>query len=199
MALSKMFEDTEKKNNKITLAEKFIKENNLTDKFKKFTEEKNSVKNNINALQNESHIKSKNNDNILQNKSSVDFECDLRNYLAKNLSKIEDGLTLIEKEYNTGTSAGIMDLFCKDSKGNYIVIELKKYSEEDKVIGQILRYIGWIKQNKKTDEKNINVRGIIIVNKPNEKLDYAIIPVNNFIKICYYKTSIEIFNKYIED
>ena len=57
---------------------------------------------------------------------------------------------------------------CRDQKGNYVVIETKKAGESDKVVGQILRYVGGLKKEGK------KVRGIIIVNEPDEKLEFAI-------------------------
>lgn len=48
---------------------------------------------------------------------------------------------------------------------------MKKSKSSDVVIGQILRYIGWVKEKL---AKDYNVRGIIIVKEKDEKLDYAL-------------------------
>jgi hypothetical protein len=50
------------------------------------------------------------------------------------------------------------------------VIELKRDRVPDKTIGQILRYMGWIKQNLTTGGK---VRGIIVGQRLSDKLIYA--------------------------
>ncbi len=125
--------------------------------------------------------------------TSVSLEKDLKNYLAKNPSAIETGLKLIEggKEFDV-KGAGRIDLLCKDKDGRYVVIELKKGRSGDAVIGQIQRYIGWVMKNFNIDK----VRGIIITNEEDEKLDFAIIPVKSFIQVKYYQVKFEINDKY---
>ena len=85
-----------------------------------------------------------------------------------NLGKIESGLILIDQQM--ATPAGRLDLLCKDATGSYVVIELKKSRGSDQVIGQILRYMGWLKENKSTDK----VRGIIVVQRKDQRLAYAV-------------------------
>jgi restriction system protein len=121
---------------------------------------------------------------------SVSLENDLRDYLATNISSIEKGLTLIGKEYDT-KEAGRIDLLCKDKNGTSVVIELKKGRKSDEVVGQILRYIGWVMNN-----QNPKVRGIIIVNEPDGKLEFAVVPLKNLIEIKYYKVKFEISSNY---
>ena len=70
-------------------------------------------------------------------------------------------------------------------------IELKRKKTADKVVGQILRYIGWVKEN-----LGENVRGIIIINEPHEKLDFSLKPIENIVKIKYYRVKFEIDDKY---
>jgi len=121
--------------------------------------------------------------------TSVGLEKDLRDRLADNPDLIEKGLSLIDKEYSLG-DAGIADLVCKDKKGNYVVVETKKGRESDKVVGQILRYIGGLKKEGK------KARGMIIVNEPDKKLGFAIEAVKDFIKLKYYKVRFEITDNY---
>ncbi len=117
---------------------------------------------------------------------SITIEKDLRDYLADNISLLDKGFSLIRKEYPAG-DAGQIDLLCKDKQGNHVVVELKKGRESDKVVGQTLRYIGWVKENLKT-----KVRGIIIVNEPDVRLSYAIKPLNGIIELKFYKVNFEI-------
>jgi len=128
--------------------------------------------------------------------TSLSLEKDLQNYLAKNPSVIEVGLNLIEggKEFDT-QRVGRMDLLCKDKEGNYVVVELKKGSVGDMVAGQILRYIGWVQEYFKTDK----VKGIIIANEKDEKLDFALIPLKNLIQAKYYQVKFEIYDKFQEN
>jgi len=120
---------------------------------------------------------------------TLSLEKDLRDYLAANPNIIEKGLSLVGKEYDI-SGAGRADLVCQDKGGNYVIIETKKGRESDKVVGQILRYIGGLKKEGK------NTKGIIIVNEPDEKLNFAIEAVKDFVKLKYYKVRFEITDGY---
>lgn len=124
--------------------------------------------------------------------ATLSLEKDLRDHLAAKPSLIENGLSLVGKEY-TITGAGRADIVCKDKRGNYVVIETKKVGDSDKVIGQILRYVGGLRKEGK------KVRGIIVVNEPDEKLDFAIEAVKDFITLKYYKVRFEIAGSYTKD
>jgi Endonuclease NucS/MrcB-like, N-terminal domain len=90
----------------------------------------------------------------------------------------EEGI-LKSQQFKTGI--GPIDILAKDKKtGAHVVIELKKNQTSDDTVGQIARYMGWIKE-KLGDP---NVRGIIVAGKYDEKLDYArkmVIGVDVFI------------------
>lgn len=95
---------------------------------------------------------------------SFEFEKQLESFLRDNLTSIESGLRIYtDSDGNLGkqyvTDVGIIDLLCIDNSENFVVIELKKKSTSDIVVGQILRYMGWVKQNLNNDKE---VRGIII-------------------------------------
>jgi hypothetical protein len=122
--------------------------------------------------------------------TSLSLEKDLGAYLESNPSLIEKGLTVIQREFDT-KEAGRIDLLCKDKYGNHVVVELKKGRKSDEVVGQILRYMGWVIKNRKG-----KVRGIIIVNEVDDRLNYAIIPLKDMIEIKYYKVRFEISNEY---
>ena len=128
-------------------------------------------------------------DDVQPSTTSVSLENDLRNFLADNTQRLEKGLSVIGKEYDI-SGAGRVDLLCKDTRGYYVVIETKKGRESDKVVGQILRYIGGLKKDGK------KARGIIIVNEPDERLDFAVEAVKDFIKLKYYKVKFEITDSY---
>jgi hypothetical protein len=120
---------------------------------------------------------------------SVSIENDLRDFLADNVFVIQKGLSLVGKEYDT-KEAGRIDLLCKDKKGAYVVVELKKGRKSDEVVGQTLRYVGWVE--KKFGSK---ARGIVIVNEPDQRLDYALAPLRNLIELKFYKVSFELKDK----
>ena len=80
---------------------------------------------------------------------------------------LEEG-KVISQQYPT--SIGRIDILATDKKTkNYVVIELKKNQTSDDTIGQLSRYMGWVKQELKDD----NVKGIIVAGKFDEKLKYA--------------------------
>jgi hypothetical protein len=96
--------------------------------------------------------------------SEFAYESDLRNFLAKNLGVLEPGLRLYEEEGITGIEfpAGgrFIDILAVDAEQNYVVIELKVSRGYDRVVGQLLRYMGWI-ANHHADPAQ-RVRGIIV-------------------------------------
>lgn len=80
---------------------------------------------------------------------------------------IEEG-ELLSQQYRT--EIGPIDILVKDrTSGSYVVIELKRNQTSDDTVGQLARYMGWVKENKKDN----NVRGVIIAGQYDKKLDYA--------------------------
>ena len=116
--------------------------------------------------------------------SSVSLERDLRDHIAYDPSIIEPGLKLKGKEYTIET--GRIDVLCEDINGRLVVIELKKDRSSDEVVGQILRYMGYVGKT-----ENRDVRGIIVVGGPDDRLVYAVAPVPT-LKIMYYRVHFEI-------
>tara|TARA_B100000989_G_scaffold187387_1_gene140982 strand:- start:71 stop:985 length:915 start_codon:yes stop_codon:yes gene_type:complete len=91
----------------------------------------------------------------------------------------EDGV-LVSQQYPT--SIGKIDILAKDKKTkNHVVIELKKNQTSDDTIGQLSRYMGWVKEHKKDDA----VKGIIVAGKFDEKLRYAKTMVPNSEAFLY--------------
>lgn len=99
-----------------------------------------------------------------EDKAEFAYEKDLQNFLSRNISIIEPGLRLYEEEGITGVEfpAGgrYIDILALDKANNYVVIELKVSRGYERVVGQLLRYVSWIK--KFHAEPNQGVRGIII-------------------------------------
>ncbi len=80
---------------------------------------------------------------------------------------IEDGEP-VSQQYRT--DIGQIDILAKEKKtDDFVVIELKKNQTSDDTVGQLARYMGWIKRHK----ENENVKGIIIAGHYDKKLDYA--------------------------
>jgi hypothetical protein len=100
------------------------------------------------------------------------YEADLRNYLAKNLSIIEPGLMLYQDEGITGVEFDVggrrIDILAIDAKGALVVIELKVSRGYDRVVGQLMRYMAWIRKNQA--EAGQHVRGVIVCREISEDL-----------------------------
>ncbi|MEM0254317.1 MAG: endonuclease NucS [Candidatus Bathyarchaeia archaeon] len=116
---------------------------------------------------------------------SISLERTLRDYLAENPNILEYGLQLIRKEYPT--DAGNIDILFKDKNGNYVIVEAKKGRESDKVVGQILRYVGWVKKNLAP-----KVRGIIVTHSSDSNLEWAIEAIRDSVKLKFYKVKFEL-------
>jgi len=124
----------------------------------------------------------------LESIASLSLEKDLRDYLAQNPFVIEKGLKLVDggKEFDT-KEVGKIDLLLTDKNGYNVIVELKKGRSSDDIVGQLSRYTGWVMKNR--SEK---VRGIIIVNEPDERLEYSILPFRGMIKTKYYQVKFEV-------
>lgn len=100
------------------------------------------------------------------------YEKDLQNFLAKNLNLIEQGLKLFEDEGIRGVEFPVggrfIDVLAVDRNSDWVVIELKVSKGYDRVVGQLLRYMAWIKKNHA--ESGQKVRGIIVARDISEDL-----------------------------
>lgn len=86
----------------------------------------------------------------------------LKESLEKNPSVLEKGLKLVRGGRQFPTDDSNIHLLMQDKNMHYVVVELKKGKTEDGVVGQTLRYMGWIRENL---SKTKVVRGIIVVAK----------------------------------
>jgi restriction system protein len=92
-----------------------------------------------------------------------------------------------------GAESGRIDILAIDpTTSDYVVIELKKGRESDKVVGQILRYISWVRDNLCTSGQN--VRGIVICSRADKKLQAAIKPVAHLITVKQYKVDFQLLD-----
>jgi len=83
---------------------------------------------------------------------------------------IYDEGDLTSQQYQT--AVGPIDILAKSKNGEeYLVIELKKGRTSDAVVGQILRYIAWVKENVANGKV---VKGVVVVLDLDEKLKYAL-------------------------
>jgi hypothetical protein len=94
-------------------------------------------------------------------------ETNLEDFVIQQLETIEPGLRLEKRQLST--PAGRLDLLCRDAKGSYVVVELKRLQGSDQVIGQILRYMGWLRETYPAEK----VRGIVVVGRKDQALSYT--------------------------
>lgn len=132
-----------------------------------------SVKGDIEDLEDfglESHLE----EFIVENWNKLD--------LGKKYSILKEDKEVVGQQYIT--SIGRIDILAKSKdEKEWLVIELKKGKNSDQVVGQILRYITWIKENEaKGNEK---VRGLIITREHDDKLKYAIRATENIELMTY--------------
>lgn len=117
----------------------------------------------------------------------------LQDFLIRNLSTIKkhnlklfDDGTKRGKEYPT--DVGPIDILTIDEDNNFYVFETKLSKGMDKALGQLLRYMGWVKINLANDK---NVYGIIVANKMDAKIKYAVEMTPN-VTLCEYEMNFEI-------
>ncbi|MFO7776659.1 MAG: endonuclease NucS [Candidatus Hydrogenedentota bacterium] len=90
-----------------------------------------------------------------------------------------------EAGYEHPTGIGRIDLLAKHrNEPRWLVVELKRNQSSDKTMGQVLRYMGWVKQHLATDEQA--VEGLVISRSRDEQLEYALSPVPNVTAKRYH-------------
>ncbi len=90
------------------------------------------------------------------------------------------GLEIIERQFVV-TPGNIIDLLCKDSRGDLVVVELKKDSA-NKTIGQLARYVTDVREAKATSTQR--VKGLILTLDIDEQLVKAARGVDFDVALC---------------
>jgi hypothetical protein len=122
------------------------------------------------------------------------LERDLQRYLAENLECIEPGLRLYEAdgmrglEFEAGNGRRI-DILAIDRSGAFVVLELKVSKGYDRVVGQLLRYVNWIRQN--LAEPGQKVRGMIVCRTMTEDLKLACAGISD-LELFEYALSVTV-------
>lgn len=119
------------------------------------------------------------------------LEAHLRDFLARNLDRIEPGLRLYTSGDRTGiefpVDGGRIDLFALDRVGKFVVIELKLSQGRNKTLGQLLYYMGWVDQHL----GNGPCRGLIVASEITEELSVAVARVPG-VQLAKYRMSFAI-------
>ncbi len=97
---------------------------------------------------------------------------------------IEEG-ELASQQYRTDIEP--IDILARDKKTkDYVVIELKKNQTSDSTVGQLARYMGWVKEKMGGD-----VKGVIIAGQYDRKLDYALSVISN-VEVFIYQVGFKL-------
>ena len=121
----------------------------------------------------------------IQNPTAFALESVLEEFLVSNWESTElskkykilrdENNELIGQQYPTDTGPIDILAISKDEK-EYLVIELKRGRASDKVVGQLLRYMGFVET---ILEKGQSVKGIIIANEQDKSMEFALRMVPN--------------------
>ena len=141
------------------------------------------------------------NDSDIENPSEFVLEEHLEDFLVKNWTQtdLSEKYDIFEDDEFTGrqyqTDTGPIDILAisKDRK-ELLVIELKKGRASDRVIGQIQRYMGYIKDEIAEDDQE--VKGIIIAFEDDQRIRRALSVTNN---IEFYRYRINFNLKKVSD
>lgn len=71
-------------------------------------------------------------------------EAEMQRALASNPRLIEEGLVLLDRELPTGV--GGIDLYARDSRGNLVVVELKRGKAGQEAVHQLTRYVDTVRE-----------------------------------------------------
>lgn len=113
-------------------------------------------------------------------------EEEIRDYLSKNPSTIEEGLITIDVEKHV--EPGFIDLYCRDRNGNVVIIEIKRTTASKDAVLQLKRYIDAVKKYMPRER----IRGIIVAPSISKsalelteklKLEYKRIDISQIYKV----------------
>lgn len=125
------------------------------------------------------------------------LESHLRDFLCRHLPSLQiQGLPSLElfvdesqrvgKEYQT--EVGRIDILAQDANGDFVVFELKLERGLDQALGQLLRYMGWVKRHLANGRE---VTGVIVASSIDERLRYAVTMAQG-VKLFTYEVNFSI-------
>jgi hypothetical protein len=133
--------------------------------------------------------------------ASFGLEYQLRDFIAQNLGSIDvDGKKLRLYVDPTGrdgiefpTAVGPIDILAIDDLGAFVVFELKRSRSPDHAIGQLTRYMGWVRQ---TIGKDCEVRGVILAKEIGTNMRFSVSVVPN---VSLFEYEVEFRLKAVQD
>ena len=115
----------------------------------------------------------------IESESEFALESQLEEFLDTNWGQIDFGRSLVRidadeqtgRQFPAGTWS--IDFLCLDKDtDDLVVVELKRGKTSDATVGQVLRYMGWVREN--IANRKQGVRGIIIAREVDKALTYAV-------------------------
>ncbi len=135
----------------------------------------------------------------IEERSEFVMEKYLEEFIVSNFDKIFKGKLILYKDpegnvaHQYPTDIGMIDILAEEPETNSIVvIELKRGRESDKVVGQTLRYMGWVDENLGKDKQK--VKAIIICKEADSKMLFAL-KMTNGIELKYYSVDFKLFDQ----
>ena len=134
---------------------------------------------------------------LFEESSDFALEKFLQEFIASNFDNIFKGSLVMYvdgaggdgQQYETNIVGRIDILAVEPKSDSFVVIELKRGMSSDQVVGQVLRYMGWVKSKLCKDGQQ--VKGLIICRELDPKLDYALTMTNN-IEVRYYEVDFKL-------
>lgn len=122
---------------------------------------------------------------------SFPLESHLRDFIARNIESIKingKSIRLYVDEFGKDgveyqTEVGPVDILAVDEDNDFVVFELKLGRGSDKALGQLSRYMGWIKTHL---AGNNRTKGVIVVKTASQNLKYSAI-ANSEISVFEYE------------
>lgn len=118
------------------------------------------------------------------------LETQLRDYLAKNLSVLTglpsglvpyaDASDVPGVEYRI--DVGIIDILAKGTDGSFYILELKVGRGSDAALGQLMRYMGWVRTHLAGEAR---VYGVIVAAEISDKLRYGALVAQDVFLLEY--------------
>jgi hypothetical protein len=127
-----------------------------------------------------------NSDQTSSEVDAFDSEEDLQKYLAQHWDATSLGKDwkLYGKGHVNTREIGIIDLLAQHRhRPSWLVVELKVRKTSDEVLGQVLRYMGWVKQNLAGEDDT--VEGLIIASGTDPQTWYGLKCLSNVRMMCY--------------
>lgn len=126
----------------------------------------------------------------LESESEFALETHLEQFMEANWPSINFGARLrlfaLDDESGRQFPAGpwSIDFLCEDvDTHDLVVIELKRGKTSDAVVGQLLRYMSWVRKN--VAREGQTVRGVIVARAVDDALRYAVMNLQDVTVLTY--------------